>query len=69
MTNQKPRRINNRPVDLQNFYVVDDLNTIMSVINIVKTFELYHSVMIQLFFRTSSLTTVTLPLISSAAFL
>ena len=69
MTNQKPRRINNRPVDLQNFYVVDDLNTIMSVINIAKTFELYHSVMIQLFFRTSSLTTVTLPLISSAAFL
>ena len=69
MTNQKPRRINNRPVDLQNFYVVDDLNTFMSVINIVKTFELYHSVMIQLFFRTSSLTTVTLPLISSAAFL
>ena len=69
MTYRKPRRINNRPVDLQNFYVVDDLNTIMSVINIAKTFELYHSVMIQLFFRTSSLTTVTLPLISSAAFL
>ena len=69
MTNQKPRRINNKPVDLQNFYVVDDLNTIMSVINIAKTFELYHSVMIQLFLGTSSLTTVTLPLISSAAFL